>query len=256
MTKIVAMLSAKGGVGKTVCTTNLAIALAKRNQEITVVDGNLTTPNVSLHLGIPFYPVTLHDVIKRKAEIDETVYKHPSGINVVPASLSLADLKYYRPKKFKKAVRKLLDKRGLIFIDGAAGLGREARASMDLADEILVITNPNLPAVTDALKLIKLAESRRKNVLGVILNKHKGKKYEMSIKEIKDMLDVPLLGVIPHDEKVDEAISAKEPIVRYAPRSKSAVEFNRLAANLVGEEFEEPLHNRGFWTSLFSWFRR
>ncbi|HLD41440.1 MAG TPA: P-loop NTPase, partial [archaeon] len=79
MTTVVSIVSGKGGVGKTTTTLNLAAALAERNHYVTAVDGNLTTPNIGLHLGIQLFPTTLHDVLQGKTDITKAVYIHESG---------------------------------------------------------------------------------------------------------------------------------------------------------------------------------
>ena len=212
MTRIITVTGAKGGTGKTTTVTNLALALMKKKQNVIILDANVTTPNLSLHLGIPFYPMTLHDVLKKKITIDEAVYKHRSGIKVVPASLSVDAMKGVRFERFESAVWNLLGQADFIILDAAAGLGREARAAIDVADEIIIVTNPELPAVTDALKTVKVAEELGTSVLGVVVNKVNGHKHEMGKKEIKEMLEVPILTSVPHDISVPESIYEKTPV--------------------------------------------
>ena len=69
MTRIIACASGKGGVGKTTFVANLGVALAELGKDVIAVDTNLTTPNLGLHLGVPLYPTTLHDVLKGKASM-------------------------------------------------------------------------------------------------------------------------------------------------------------------------------------------
>jgi septum site-determining protein MinD len=63
MTRVITVLSGKGGVGKTFVTANLGVTLAEMGKDVTILDGNLTTPNLGLHLGIPIFPRTIHDVL-------------------------------------------------------------------------------------------------------------------------------------------------------------------------------------------------
>jgi len=248
---VLSVISAKGGVGKTTTTANLAAALVRYNKDVTAVDGNLTTPNLSIHLGCALYPVTLHDVLAGRASMDQAIYRHPAGFRVVPASLSVGDIGI-DPSQLSAAIRELVSRRGLIIVDGAAGLGREARAAMDCADGLLIVTNPDLPAVTDALKAIKLAQMEHKSVLGVVVNRAGAHRSEMPADEIADMLEAPVLSTVSEDRNIPASIAAKVPIVLWKPRSKSARSFRKLAATLVGEAEPEA----GFFSNLLGFLRR
>jgi septum site-determining protein MinD len=155
-------------------------------------------------------------------------------------------------EKLQSALLNLLGRAEIIILDAAAGLGREAQAAIEVADEIIVVTNPELPAVADALKTIKVAEENGTKILGVVVNRHSGKRHMMRLEEINQILQVPILAVIPEDIKVQESIANKMPVVKYSPRSKAAREFKRLAAYIAGAGFE-PLKERSFVERLFGW---
>src|SRR4030042_2598470 len=92
MTRIITIASGKGGVGKTTLVSNLAAALAGFKKSVIAVDGNLTTANLGIHLGIPLYPVTLQDVLNGKARLKDALYYHDSGFRVLPADVSIEKL--------------------------------------------------------------------------------------------------------------------------------------------------------------------
>ena len=252
MSKIISVVSGKGGVGKTTLVSNLGAALTKRGQNVVIIDGNVTTPNLSLHLGIPFYPVTLHDALRDNIPIENAVYTHHSGMKIIPASLSIDALNGVDMDKLGEALSTLLHKTDIVIIDSAAGLGKEAMASMDVADELLIVTNPDLPAVTDALKTIKIAQSKGIKIMGVVVNRIKGLKHEMSIPEIRSMLEVPIVSIIPEDISVPKSISKKKPVVHHKPKSKSSVAFQRLALKIMGNPSGE-IDQRKWWERLFFW---
>src|SRR3989338_5144950 len=93
MAKLFVVTSGKGGVGKTTTAINLGAALNYLNQDVIVVDANMETPNVGLHLGAPIVPVTLNHVLSGKASLGEAIYEHASGTKILPSSLSLKDIK-------------------------------------------------------------------------------------------------------------------------------------------------------------------
>jgi septum site-determining protein MinD len=256
MARIISVVSGKGGVGKTTTVSNLGAALVKKGKNVIVVDGNITTPNLSLHLGIPFYPITLHDVLKRKIPIEAAIYEHSTGMKIIPASLSADEVKNVSLEKLENALWSLLGRADIIIVDSAAGLGKEALTAMKIADELIVVTNPDLPSVTDALKTIKIAEENDVKVLGVVLNRFKGKKYEMAIPEIKSMLGVPILTIVPEDSSIPKSIKSRRPVVHHKPKSGAAIAFNKLAAKISGEPFiEEIRKERSWFDRLTFWFR-
>jgi septum site-determining protein MinD len=238
MSRIIGIVSGKGGVGKTTTAVSLSAALAEIGKDVLLVDGNVTTPNINIHLGMPFYPVTLNDVLAKRAKITEAIYPHPDGFRVVPASLSIRELKNTNIEKLNSLMLHLLGKADIVIVDGAAGLGREARTAIEISDEIIIVVNPELTSVTDALRAIKYAEACGVKILGAIVNRKKDKKYELTDKEIEEILGIKIISIVPEDEAIQESISAKRPVVSHRPRSKSAKEFRRLARSIVTNDFK------------------
>ncbi len=93
MSNIIVITSGKGGVGKTTTAINLAAAINHFKKDVLVIDGNLTTPNVALHLGAAEVPVNLNHVLLGKAAPHEAIYEHNSGIKIMPSSLSIKNWK-------------------------------------------------------------------------------------------------------------------------------------------------------------------
>src|SRR3989344_7669295 len=106
-TRFIGCLAAKGGVGKTTSSINLSAALGVFGKSVIIVDGNLTTPNVGIYLGIPIAPITLHDVLRGKNEIEEAVYNHRDNVKIVPASIALKDAKKLEIGGFRGALSEL-----------------------------------------------------------------------------------------------------------------------------------------------------
>lgn len=237
MTRLIVCASGKGGVGKTSLVSNLATALSDLGQDVIAVDANLTTPNLGLHLGIPLASNTLHDVLKGETRIRDATYPHPLGFNIIPASMNVNDLKNVDVGRLPEVTLNLIGKPDYVILDCAAGLGREAISAVDAANEVLIITNPDLPSVADALKMVKIAESQGKQVLGTVVNRVKGKWHELTRKEIEEMVGTQVLVEIPEDRNVSMSIAAKTPVVNYDPHSPASIEIRRLAHMFVGLPF-------------------
>jgi septum site-determining protein MinD len=247
------MTSGKGGVGKTTLTSNLAAALTDFGQKVIVMDGNLTTPNLGLHLGMHLPKHNLHEVLKSESRLKDAIYPHSYGFQVIPASLGLNDLKGVDVTRLPEVTFSLLGRSDYVLIDSAAGLGKEALSALSAGDETIIVTNPNLPAVTDALKMVKLAEKTEINVLGVVVNRISGEGHEMTTDQIEDLLGIPVIGEVPEDKSIPESIGEKQPVVGYKPESPAAIEIKKLAARLTGREYVPP-ERKNFWQKLVERF--
>ena len=237
MAKAYAIISGKGGVGKTTSTVNLGTCLNHLGEDVIIVDANLTTPNVGIHLGAPIVPITLNHALNNQAKFEDAIYEHETGTKIMPASLSLRETEKINYKKFPELINKIKKLTNIVLIDCAAGLGEEARTAIDSCDEVIIITNPEMSAVTDALKTIKLAEEKNKSITGVLLTRYRGKPgSEMSIPSIREMLEIPIIGIIPEDEAVRQSQILKNVLIKTHPKSRATRTYMNTSRRLLGEE--------------------
>ncbi len=256
MSRVLAVASGKGGVGKTTVVSNLGAILTEAGKNVTLVDGNLTTPNLSMHLGIPLYPVTLHDVLKNDALIPEAMYVHPSGIKVVPSGIGIDDMQGTDSRQLPLAIDELLDQTDMVLLDTAAGLGQETISTLEATDELLLVTHPNLPSLTDVLKTKNLAEDFGIDVIGAVINSHTGSRQELNEREVSDMLDgVPVLGKIPYDRKVSEAVAMKRPVIHHDPHSPASRALKEIASRVAAEELDVDYGRKGLLRRISEFFR-
>lgn len=228
--------SAKGGVGKTTAAINLSAALNKLGKDVILVDCNFTTPNIGLYYGIAKVENTIHDILNKKGNINNSIYVHETGTKIIPGSISVESLKRVRPEFLKQKLNDL--DADFLILDSAAGLGKEALASLDACDEILVLVNPEIPSVADALKLIKISEELKKEIIGVVVSRKRGK-LEMKMNSIESLLGYPIIGVIPEDEHIKKALVREDSVFNLYPNSDSGKAYNKLAYYLAGEFYEE-----------------
>ena len=241
MTKYIALISGKGGVGKTIISINLALALQNFGRDAVVADLSLSTPDLGLYLGIPFLPATLNHLIRGDNDINDVVYRHPSGLKLIPASISSET---YEPEKIKQAIKKLDNLYEIVLLDLPVGLDKDTLSLMKIADEVFIVTVPELPSVTDALRAIKVAEDNELTVAGVILNKVKGDSYEITRSNVQMMLGYPIIEQIPYDENIRKSVHNKFPVLSTNPNSASSVAVKKLASILIGEKYESPINDQ------------
>lgn len=245
MGKTIGIISLKGGVGKTSVVAALGDAIAGFDKKVLLVDGNLSAPNLGLHFNIVDPEVSLHHVLAREARPSDAVHSL-ERFDMIPASL-FAKLNF-SPLKLKDRIRYLKNSYDVILLDSSPALNEETLGVMLASDEILVVTTPDHPTLTNTMKAVKFAKQRGTPIIGIVLNKVYDKNFELSIKDIENGTDVPVMAVIPHDINVLKALSEFKSSVSYKPKSKASDEYKRLAATLIGEKYKPPKLKRfGRW---------
>jgi len=236
---VIGIISAKGGAGKTTVTSNLAASLVKFfGKKVLAVDGNITTPNLGIHFGMLSQEKTLIDVLNDSIDVSEAIYIHPSGVHLLPASLS-ATIEYPDVMKLKEKIDKIKDNYDFVLIDGAAGIGREVIGTIKASDQILLVSNPDMTAVISALKAKKIVHALNVSVKGLVLNKVERKKHEMSVKQVEELTEANIIGEIPFDKKILEAISKMTPVVLLDGRARASRAFKKIAAEISEEVYVE-----------------
>jgi septum site-determining protein MinD len=239
--------SAKGGVGKTNTIANLGVALSNLGKKVALIDGSLTTPDLALHLGIPFHVRGLSNILKEKAPLESAVFHHKSGMKVFPGNVHINTLKEFEGKEFSNLMKTLKKENDFVLVDCSAGLGKEALSAMKNCEKLLVVTNPELPSVVNSSKLIQLAKQMKIKPLGVILNRVGRFKDELKENEITPLLHKSkILGSIIDHRKVPYTIKRSEVMVDYYPRHRISKEFINIAQTLTGKKEKKGRTFLGF----------
>ncbi len=236
MPNVISVVSGKGGVGKTTFAINLAAALNEFGHNNLLIDADVSNPNMLLMLQIPHVPLTLQDVIRDKVDIEHAIRVHHTGLRIVPTSHAFdnkLDL-----SKLGEAIETLPE---TIILDSPPGIDdANIRSILDLSDRVIVVTNPEIPAVTAAAKIIKLAKNLKKTNIGVVLNRIRDDQFELIKDEVEIMCETPIIGTIPEDPAVRRAGFDTLPVVHHSPLAPSTVQYMRLAARLLGKEYSPP----------------
>jgi septum site-determining protein MinD len=241
LSRAIGLLSGKGGVGKTTVAVNLGAALThvfKKN--VVIFDTNVRTSHLGLHLGMyEDPPVTLRDVFERGVSVIHAIYVHPStGIRIIPAPLN-GECGNFTRTKIRRLVNQIRNSYDMVLLDCAPGLGKEVVTAISAVDEALVVTTPDLPAVTDAMKTLDLLRKMNKNVLGIVLNRCEDRSYMLKESEIESACNCSVISKIPEDKKIPESISRGIPVVLLHPNSAASKSLKNLAGYLAGEIYRE-----------------
>ncbi|HLD79806.1 MAG TPA: AAA family ATPase [Candidatus Nanoarchaeia archaeon] len=233
MTKFIAFVSGKGGVGKTTSSLNVGQSLASMGKEVILVDANIVTPNLAIQLGFVNPEGTLNKFLRKEKSLKEITYLHESGISLIPASPSLSEYQKTNPQKLNKLFDLLKNTADFVLIDAPSGLGYDVHQILKSTDEVVLVVNPTLSSVMDALKTIQLAKENNNTVSGIILNMTNGGKDELTQKEVESILEYPLLANVKYHRKVRRATHKQMPLTYLYPRSKPAREFKKVAQHLA-----------------------
>ena len=236
--KSIGIISIKGGVGKTTSVINLANVLANDfNKKVIVVDANFSSPNIALHLGNIDHKFSLNDLLNKKAKLNDVVHEHELGFHVIPTSLDSSSANKLR---LKQVVQNLKNNYDIVLLDSSPTLNEEILSTITASDELYVVSTPDLPTLTTTLRAVNMAKNNKMKVHGLILNKVRGKDYELKPKDMERLSGVPLIGVINDNVKVLEALSQVKPVTSLSPNSDVSIAYKKLAAKMVNEEYKEP----------------
>ena len=186
-----------------------------------------------------------HDVLERKANPSSAIYQL-ENFDVLPAGLFNNSV--VNPLKLKDRLKLLKNKYDVIILDSSPALNEETLGVILASDELLVVTTPDHPTLSTTMKAVKSARERGTNISGIVLNKVHGKRFELSLEDIEESLEVPIMAVIPHDVDILRALSEFTPSTSHKPKSEASQEYMKLAAALVGEKYKKVKLN-----SLFNW---
>ncbi len=250
--RVITITSGKGGVGKTTTTANLSAALASLNKRVVTIDADIGLRNLDLVMGVESRIVfDLVDVVEKRCKLRQAMIKHKGypELYLIPAAQT-RDKTAVSPAQMVEIVRELRPDFDFILIDSPAGIERGFRNAVAGADEVLIVTNPEVSAVRDADRIIGLIEAgERKLPMRLIINRIKPdmvRRGEMlSIEDVVDILSIKPIGVVPDDEGVLIGSNRGELL-----NGRAGEAFRNIARRLNGEEV--PFLNLDGSSGLFS----
>lgn len=240
--RVIAVASGKGGVGKTNVAVNLGLALARRNLRVALLDADLGAANADIVLGIhPRYH--LHHVITGQKTLPEIIVEAPLGLKVIPGASGLpelANLPEHQRETLLRSLQALDGTVDLLLIDTGAGVDYKVVQFIQAAGEVLIVTTPEPTAITDAYALIKILNSYHVPVdIRVVINSVRRRdEGDMAGRKLAAVAhqflgrQVDILGVLPYDDMLQRAVQIQSPLLQSFPRSPAAQAITRLSEQL------------------------
>ena len=268
MTKIIVTTSGKGGVGKTTTSASFSTGLAARGKKVAVIDFDVGLRNLDLIMGcerrvvFDFVNVLQGEANLRQALIRDKTYENLS----ILAASQTRDKDALTLEGVEKVLNDLAAE-GFEYIicDSPAGIEKGAHHAMYFADEALIVTNPEVSSVRDSDRVLGLLQAKTRNAeKGIKVKEHlvltrynpaRVEKGEMlSVKDVQDILAIPLLGIIPESPSVLTSSNAGTPVIADA-LSEAGLAYTDLVARFLGEDRPHRFMNvekKGFFSKIFN----
>lgn len=245
---IIGFISIKGGVGKTTLAMESAASLANNfHKKVLLVDANFSAPNVGLYLNIK-HDKGLHEVLNEGKGLHTAIYE-AHGFDVVPASLIFdKETDVYALKRILSRVSNRYD---FIIIDSSPNY-RELKPVVAACDKLFIVSSADEPTLATSMKAALIARTKNTPVEGIIVNKIRNPKFEMSLSEIEGNSQMPVMARIPEHKKMAESIFYRTPIVLHSPKHAISNEIRSFVGALCGEIGER----QGFFNRLFNPFSK
>ena len=248
--RITAITSGKGGVGKTFVSANLAAALVQGGHRVLVMDADLGLANLDIILNLK-PKATLHEVLMGTGQLDEVILQAPGGFSVLPAGSGFADYSKLNDD-LRARLRGVLDELGgrydYLLLDTGAGIADVVLYVASLADEVVVVATPEPTAMADAYATIKvLAMHQQRSQVHLVINqvrrRGEGTTLTRQLQQVVDRflnagpgntgIRLGYLGEIPYDELVPQAVRNRTLVLATAPGSEVGKSLLDIAGRLA-----------------------
>ena len=244
--EIIAVLSGKGGTGKTSLCAGLSVELARQGKRVLCVDCDVGLRNLDISLGMSDCAGLFFLDVCQGGALLEDAPRHPSLSSLrfltSPMNCPTEDID---PKGFTVFLRNARESFDYVFLDAPAGVDAGFRLTAQFADRLLLVTGAGPAAVRDASRVGDLLELMGKKNIRLIVNRVDRSYLSQCSQTVDDVMDtagLPLTGVVLEDPNVTLAAAFEKPLLKYAPRCDAAKAFRKIARRLQG--YPEPVSLR------------
>jgi septum site-determining protein MinD len=249
LAKIIVITSGKGGVGKTTTSAALSSGLALLGHKTVVIDFDIGLRNLDIIMGCERRVVyDFINVINGEASLNQALIKDKRlpNLSILPASQT-RDKDALTMEGVEKILNELTNDYEFIICDSPAGIEAGALMAMHFADHAIVVTNPEISSVRDSDRILGILASKTKRAIDkaepiqehLLLTRYDPERVErgemLSVNDVKEILAIPLIGVIPESKSVLKASNTGVPVV-LDEASDAGVAYQDAIARFLGEE--------------------
>nr|WKK50256.1 MinD [Ochrosphaera neapolitana] len=241
MARTIVITSGKGGVGKTTTTSNIGMALAQLEKKVLLLDADVGLRNLDLLLGLENRIMyTGVDVIMGTCKLEQALIKDKRQPNLFFCPLSSNQSKHPITKQQLKSLIEQVDpKFDFVLIDSPAGIDAGFQTAVAFVKEAFVVVTPEVTSIRDADKVIGILGAQEIEKIQLIINRVRPDMIKsetmMSVEDIKEILGIQLIGVIPDSERVIIASNRGEPLILEKAPSLPKIAFEDTAQRLLGK---------------------
>lgn len=239
--KVITITSGKGGVGKTTATANIGAALAAMGNKVVCIDSDIGLRNLDVVMGLENRIVyDLVDVVEGRCKLRQAMIrdKRVQDLYLIPAAQT-RDKTALSPGDMQRVSDELRKDYDYILIDSPAGIERGFQNAIAPADEVIIVTNPEVSAVRDADRIIGMVEAEQKGPAKLVINRVNAEMVRrgdmLAAADVLELLAVELVGIVPEDQAVLVSTNRGTPIAM-DNKSKTGQAFRNIAARLNGEQ--------------------
>ena len=242
MTRIIVVTSGKGGVGKTTVSANLGMTIASLGRKVILVDADFGLRNLDLILGLENRIVyTAVEVIEGECRLEQALVrdKRQPNLFLLPAAQNRTK-DAVTPEQMRELINNLSNLADYVIVDSPAGIESGFQNAIAGAKEALIVSTPEVASVRDADRVVGLLEANGIKRIHLIINRIKPQMVQvndmMSPDDILEILAIPLIGLIPDDERVIVASNRGEPLILAEKQCLPSIAFSNIARRLEGEK--------------------
>ena len=261
-TRVIAVTSGKGGVGKSVISANLGLCLAAQGRKVLLVDADLALANLDLMLGLKA-PRSIKQLLTNELRVEDVLVKGPKGIALLPAcsgEYDMTELEQTTRMTLFNAIDSLESQYDTVVIDTGAGIGSNSTSFAAAAQQTLVVMTPDPASLMDSYAMIKVLSSRcGVNRVYLVVNMAKNPREAEQVVNrlmglVHQFLDVSVIpvGYLYRDDSVIRSVQGCRPLVTTYPQSPAAVAIQGLCSRLLLEDPSESSWGgpRVFWKRI------
>jgi flagellar biosynthesis protein FlhG len=255
-TRIIAVTSGKGGVGKSNFALNFALSLAQQNKKVLIFDVDLGFANVDVLLGRS-NKESIATMIEKDLSIWDIIEEGPNGLLFISGGTGFNDMFRLDETKMNKFFTELSTIQGMvdyIILDTGAGLSYENLRFILAADDVILVTTPEPTSITDAYSIVKMVHAKDQNVhMKLIINQctsvKEGKQTADNFKKVTEQFlnkQIGTLGFIPSDVNVPNAVKKQVPFLLAFPNCHASQAMQNVTSEFLQLPVAYKLGIKGF----------